>query len=1417
MLTSNLFLLSIAVLTVVVCIVLGVVLYFALHGSHGKPAAERKIVRLRADTLRSTFRQAVELIEGNIASRAERYNIPWIMVLDEGDDPHPLPVAQAGVASVLSSEAASPAATSGISWHFFDRGVVIDIKAMYLGSPEDDGDEKPWDEFLGLCRNYRQQRPFDSVVITVPAALLLAEDTDAQLELVRRAKLAHRRLWLAQNRFAMRFAVYVVITGCETLPGFAGFARALPEPMRASMLGWSSPFDLSTTYQSAWVDTAMASIERAVSDTSAELFALDTGTIDAGALLLLPARIDAMRAQLQIYIDELLRPSAYHEPFFFRGIYLTGDSSEFAQWTVEPSSAGYRDGALVPAGGEFAAADGAGDPVAADAAMPLVPYAGGAAALLGDAAGAPLEAERREPGGPLNELMRQPAFLRDLFDKKIFLEYGLARPSRSQHLTRPLVNRALRWGSYALLGVWGVGIVVATVQLSHRNGELVAALGALQRDAQDQAMAARRGQDLTADWYRGKALALIALNQHLRADPLWTVFLPGSWPIVDDLDQRVNSRFDQAFGEIALTALQREMFARVSKLTGTARDPSTGQLIVGDDCAAPALPRADSMRSDTLSIDELPEMRSLQQYVNGVDQFDAALQALQSLQRPSPDNADALRLVVRYALGAELQGNVASTLRYFYRDTDAKSEYRSDLGSGLAVAQLREALRCTLERGALRLNQRLFAANPLLVSEQSITEHLRTLSGADAGASGFAQVSAAYRSVVAGIDAQQDLLASGRSGWIRQTQFAPGAAYERMLARVAQNRLLGDDLAASVRARDDSAFQAFRAGLAQRFGGPDSGIVWVDKERRYAVSPSRLALRDGINALLSQPFMVQPRDLPLPTLPAGSVIVWDTAQLDQALALGDVRKRYFSDGLTKLPALIQPSVEQTLDAQFARLVLDQTAAAATPTPADADADSAAAFDAARARLARIKGLLTDMGALTQAADLDSVVSRDALERLRLVDAELTRAELYATRQNAGFDGIPNARPTVLAAFGVADVASLGPYLAQQSARALALGSEAAVYLAALDPVDAAAPLAQRWRAIERDLDRYKLKNPNSSLLMLEQFVIAAADAGSAGCGAKFPPRPSASGADDYFATLHTRLYSTLLARCHQGYADELRVQWASFSDAFNQSVAARAPFIGAAGAGVTGGAGAAGATGAVGDGVTADFGELGQVLKRYERVSVTFRDAGAGGATGDAIAVRRFIDNFDKVKTLLSPLYPTDDGGPSGYDVNVEFRANRTGEIAANQVIAWTLSIGAQSLSMGDTPSHPLHWDYGMPVTLTLRFAKDSPLTALADPRQRAFSTDGRVLTWQFSDPWALITFIGAERVPDTGPRADSSALLLKLDFPLGTASPADVGLLPAQAHGRAFVRVTLTPAGKKNPLPWPGSFPARAPDWTAL
>jgi type VI secretion system protein ImpL len=200
MLKDNLFLASLAVLILLVLLVLGLVLWMAVRRSNAKGAADPKMAKLRFDSLRNSFKQAVELIEANIASRSERYSIPWVLVLNEGTGGGALPIEQSGVASALSTEAAMAASAQGISWHFFDKGIVVDIEGAYLGSPDDeDAAEKPWDEFLGLCRKYRPERPFDSVVITVPARLLLDDKPDARLELAKLAKLAHRRLWLAQK------------------------------------------------------------------------------------------------------------------------------------------------------------------------------------------------------------------------------------------------------------------------------------------------------------------------------------------------------------------------------------------------------------------------------------------------------------------------------------------------------------------------------------------------------------------------------------------------------------------------------------------------------------------------------------------------------------------------------------------------------------------------------------------------------------------------------------------------------------------------------------------------------------------------------------------------------------------------------------------------------------------------------------------------------------------------------------------------------------------------------------------------------------------------------------------------------------------------------------------------------------------
>lgn len=1356
MLSDNLFLTAIAVLIVLVLVILATVLYFASRQTESKPGQDPKLVKLRFDSLRSSFKQAVELIENNIVSRSERYSIPWVLVLNEGQSERQLPVEQSGVSSALSTESASSAATQGISWHFFDKGIVIDMQGSYLGSPDDeDANEKPWDEFLGLCRNYRPQRPFDSVVITVPSSLLQNTSADGKLELTKLARTAHRRLWLAQNRFAMRFAVYVVVSECEGIEGFSQFARTLPESMRAGMLGWSSPFDLSTTYQSEWVVDAVNSVVRTVADTSAELFALDSASAEVAKFFLLPSRIQAMSDQLLVYVDELMRPSAYHEPFFFRGIYLSGDNSQSAQIAT-------------------------------------------AMEMSSESSDEDVDATPSVNAG----LMREPAFLRDLFEKKIFLEYGVARPSK-QKLTRPAISVAARWVSGLLLGGWAAGLLVTTLQLERRNPELVRTLAQIQADAAFRARASELNEVIPASWYRSKTLNLLAEIEKLGTDRPWTFLMPGAWEIFEDIDARVANRIEREFGESAINTLRRELYSRAAEITGIAQDDSTSELIMGGECAEPSGfdSVATAPRKSTLAIEELPEFSALNQYLTSVEKLDQAIVAMVRLQKPSPNANDDLRLLVKYTLGAELPGNLSQSIRYFHgNEVSGRAS-----PAGISITHINQAIRCSLTKGVDALNQRLFLNNDLLVTERLISAQSSGLFGQDGHGNSYAHSVASFKQIIATIKEQELLVASGKGGWMVQPSVNLGKSYEGMLARVgASTRLMGPDVVEQLRTQASSEFVKMLNEYEARFSASNHpGVVWNEKDMRFSLSEERIALRNALTSLLAQPFMTPPSDRDIPSSMAQSVLNWDGSKLDSALKLADVYKTYAAEGLTKFPENNRAGMIGFVNSQFARLLSDQIldSMSITGRSDPGSMSEALAFESSRSRLTKAQELLSDWGAKSKADNLRSLISQDAVQRLLQVSEKLAQLDLYAIR-GRDFKWWTGEKGPLLHAFGVVDGPSLLQYLGVQLARVESLGKQADIYLTSLDVGATDSQVARRWQAIGKELERYKLKNPNGTLVTFEQFLITnGVDTDRSNCTDKLANKGPVGKSTDFFSERHSQIFAALSRRCSELHLREQQEQWTAFASSFNRLLAGRAPF----------------SSPSIKEVLDADFDEVGLVLKSFDQTGRMGKDAGSNSKRNNPsnLAIARFVDQFERVKAFLSPLYPTEEGAVAGYDLTTEFRVNQSSESEGNKVIDWTLEIGPQIIRLRDSP-RPLRWEPGMPVVLTLRLAKDSPVIALPDASQPNMSTDGKNVVYRFTDVWSLLRMLQRHKDADSTVRSDSRGQLIRMEFPLSGTSEG-VKASGQETRARVYLRWTLMPVGKRTPLNWPNSFPTRAPEFNGV
>jgi type VI secretion system protein ImpL len=101
-LADNLAIVALLALMLIALLVLALVLWAAAQGAdrERKAVATATPVRqLDLDSFRQSFRRAVELIEANLASRSERYNLSWTLVMHEADNEQLLPLVASGLPS----------------------------------------------------------------------------------------------------------------------------------------------------------------------------------------------------------------------------------------------------------------------------------------------------------------------------------------------------------------------------------------------------------------------------------------------------------------------------------------------------------------------------------------------------------------------------------------------------------------------------------------------------------------------------------------------------------------------------------------------------------------------------------------------------------------------------------------------------------------------------------------------------------------------------------------------------------------------------------------------------------------------------------------------------------------------------------------------------------------------------------------------------------------------------------------------------------------------------------------------------------------------------------------------------------------------------------------------------------------------
>ena len=232
-----------------------------------------------------------------------------------------------------------------IAWHYFDQGVVIDV-AGRVAFPPGGSELTEWRRLLRAVTWYRPRRPLDGVILAVPASTLLDEHWQARTQDLGAA--IRERFVTTQRHIGLALPVYVVVTQADQVRGFSAFAAALPDHVRQNMLGWSNPHAPDQAFAGTWIDEGIKLLQRSIVLAQVELFGSKPGVGDASDASLFSDELRRLSAPLMTLLEEVFRPSRYHDTLFFRGFYLCGQAAAPDPSAVSDPHAGSRFVALHP-------------------------------------------------------------------------------------------------------------------------------------------------------------------------------------------------------------------------------------------------------------------------------------------------------------------------------------------------------------------------------------------------------------------------------------------------------------------------------------------------------------------------------------------------------------------------------------------------------------------------------------------------------------------------------------------------------------------------------------------------------------------------------------------------------------------------------------------------------------------------------------------------------------------------------------------------------------------------------------------------------------------------------------------------------------------------------------------------------------
>ena len=1009
--------------------------------------------------------------------------------------------------------------------------------------------------------------------------------------------------------------------------------------------------------------------------------------------------------------------------------------------------------------------------------------------------------EDAPPAGPV-------AFLAEVLGRKVFVEHRLAAPTTRTVMARNRAVSIAKTTAAAMLVLALLSVGWAALTFRRQNLVLEPVL-----NSAAEAMETNDGRALPAAALGKNAIALLNGMSAIDFDRYDSAVVPVSWfaPFQTNLEHA----FTDAFHDIILRAIRADLEAKAKSLVPldeprivpyAAPDRPAEASVPG---AAPMMSAGGAAEGEALPppwVDErvtpiasLPQFQAMRGYVKALNELDENVAAFNQLHE-SGDLRQVGRLV-RYSFGIELPESFYRK-SHLYRHALLRAEYKKIENDPV----FRAAAARKLNRLADELHESVFRRNPFAARLQRLSSTIRNVTW-QPPASGDTTPLLAISEQLKRLDAD---LSGPELEWAFKREFDFGAEYKSMLDDIAGTTYFGAPVSMQVRDAAAARWGRFQQGLTWASTPLTKTVLAVHDDRpEMQLSNESVLLQSALQTFLGQPFVMSGRRAaPIRTdLTEGFRLQWNTAALDQAVAVAQAYDRFRTGTLLLFPPDVRISIDQVARERAVGELLDALARARMEERIEYVDSASQREEQIRLDVARFNAFAPVLESTMDAASrlspdagrlVAGTVSAEAVRVLRNIDASIERDRPYATFEDlARWDGSVPPSPR---AWAKQDEAELASWLEATRGRvafvAMNYAKPLLAWLAKSHTANTPAvrDLVVNWQAIVDDVRDHDTKKPGNAIAVLEDYIaVRMAKVTAADCTAAV--LPPGFRVRSYFGRTAQELSQQVRQRCLELAGRDSSSRYAAIERYFNQRLAGRYPFA---------------------DGLPraadaeADPADVRAFFRLFDENKAALTAPAAQGGLGVAQnAQRKFLEDMAVVRAFFASFLdaPKPELAPS-LDLEATFRVLKPREIDGQQIIGWTAEVGDQVVTNRQA-AKKIRWTAGQPVRVTLRWAADSPrIPAVAGQRRAALDGDRKVV-WEYANRWSLLAALAdhpvrAEELPGY---ADALPVTLAFDLATTPAAGPPTDVTPV----RVFMRLALLAPGTNQPLDLP-RFPASAP-----